>query len=113
MAVTVYNTRPEEQAINSGWLIATVGAESITVLAAVVAPQWPAVSEAILFAAYLFWAVGILLNLIFIAIILHRFFITRSRRRTCSPVTGSIWAQRRSRPWPVPICPQTFRWRLF
>ncbi len=74
MTVTVHNTRPEEQVINGGWLIATVGAESVTVLAAVVAPQWPAVSEAILFAAYMFWAVGILLYLIFIAIILHRFF---------------------------------------
>ena len=75
VSVTVYNTRPEEQVINGGWLIATVGAESVAVLAAVVAPQWPAaLTEEILFAAYLFWAVGILLYLIFITIILHRFF---------------------------------------
>ncbi len=74
VSVTVNNTRPEEQAINGGWLIATVGAESVTVLAAVAAPQWPALADGILFAAYLFWSIGILLYLMFITIILHRFF---------------------------------------
>lgn len=73
LIVAVYNVRPEEQVINGGWLVATVGAESLTVLATALVPDAPDRFE-LMFVAYALWGIGVLLYIIFIAMILHRFF---------------------------------------
>lgn len=73
LMVSVHNVRPEEQVINGGWLVATVGAESLTVLATSLAPD-ASDRFGMMFAAYALWAIGVLFYIIFIAMILHRFF---------------------------------------
>ena len=85
MVLLFHNREPIEKAINGGWLIATVSCESLAVLGAAVAAALPRAQIGVTFVAYAFWSLGVLLYLIFIAMIMYRFFFFGVTARDLSP----------------------------
>ncbi|MCL6453529.1 MAG: tellurite resistance/C4-dicarboxylate transporter family protein [Alicyclobacillus sp.] len=80
-----YNRLPVEQAVNGSWLIATVATQSLSVVATIVGGMFRTQAVFLLFASYVFWSFGILLYLIFIVLIVYRFFFHPVRREDLSP----------------------------
>jgi tellurite resistance protein TehA-like permease len=80
-----HNERAVHESVNGAWLIATVGTESLSIVAAILAVHLHFMSEALLFVAYAFWSFGILLYLIFIVIIMYRFFFKAVHPADLSP----------------------------
>lgn len=79
------NERPIEQALNGSWLIAIVATESLAitwVLLTTILPGWRA---ALMLLSYAFWTFGVLLYLIFVALIMYRFFFLRVRHGDLKP----------------------------
>ncbi|HEX6796860.1 MAG TPA: tellurite resistance/C4-dicarboxylate transporter family protein [Ktedonobacterales bacterium] len=68
------NTQPIERAVNGSWLIAIVATESLAITWVLLAPIEPAQRPALQLLAFTFWTFGMLLYLIFIALIMYRFF---------------------------------------
>jgi tellurite resistance protein TehA-like permease len=83
--VLITNERPIEQALNGSWLIAIVATESIAIVLALVTNAQPSHRTTIQLLAYVFWAFGVLLYLIFIALIMYRFFFLRVRPDDLKP----------------------------
>jgi tellurite resistance protein TehA-like permease len=72
-AVMVRESKPDLGAgIHGGWLIAVVATQSLAVLAAFLAPRYPALIQALLFAAICLYLLGGLLYLVLITLILYR-----------------------------------------
>lgn len=70
----VCNREPIERVIDGSWLLTTVSCASLAVLASTLADAGPQDRLWLLFGAYAFWALGVLLYLIVITLILYRFF---------------------------------------
>lgn len=70
----ITNNRPIQQALNGSWLIAIVATESLATTWALVTNLQPGQRQALQLLAYSFWTFGVLLYLIFIALIMYRFF---------------------------------------
>ena len=68
------NKKPIEQALNGSWLIAIVATESLAITWVLLTSIQPAQRAALLLLSYAFWTFGVLLYLIFIALIMYRFF---------------------------------------
>ncbi len=79
-----YNEQPIQNVINGGWLVATVSCESLAALGSALADFLPANSW-LLFVSYAFWALGVVIYLIFIAMIMYRFFFFRISTKDLSP----------------------------
>lgn len=79
------NDLPVEKTVNGSWLIATVATQSLSIVAAVIAIHLHLFRSPLLFFSYIFWSFGILLYLIFIVIIVYRFFFRSVRREDLTP----------------------------
>lgn len=87
-ALLFNNALPVQESVNGSWLIATVATQSIALVAALVASDLPVLSGPLLFVSYVFWSFGILLYLIFIVLIVYRFFFRTVRRED---LTAPYW----------------------
>jgi tellurite resistance protein TehA-like permease len=76
--------RPIEEAVTGSWLLAVVGAQSISVLSTLLAWNWLDGSELMLFFALCMWAWGVVTYFILIVIIVYRltFFAVRPEELT-------------------------------
>lgn len=73
-AVTVRANKPSlEEGINGAWLIATVATQSISVLGTLIASQYDAWREIILFFSFVMYLIGCMLYLSIITLIFYRF----------------------------------------
>ena len=63
---------PLEESINGGWLLATVGTQSVSVLGSIIAPYYPKYSYLIFFLSYTWWLIGCFLYIIIMTLIMHR-----------------------------------------
>ncbi|HEU0026185.1 MAG TPA: tellurite resistance/C4-dicarboxylate transporter family protein [Ktedonobacterales bacterium] len=71
------NEKPVERAINGAWLIAIVATESLAITWVLLTSFLPAQRATLQLVSYSFWTFGVLLYLIFIALIMYRFFFFR------------------------------------
>ncbi len=85
MVMLFKNEQPIEKVINGGWLVTTVSCESLTVIGSVLADYLPQYATWLLFLAYSFWALGVVIYLIFIAMIMYRFFFYHVSTKDLSP----------------------------
>jgi tellurite resistance protein TehA-like permease len=79
------NEQPIERALNGSWLIAIVATESLAITWVLLIPILPGQGAPLQLLAYAFWAFGVLLYVIFIALIMYRFFFTRLRHGDLTP----------------------------
>ena len=79
------NTQPIERSVNGSWLIAIVATESLAITWVLLAPLEPAYRPALQLLAFSFWTFGMLLYLIFIALIVYRFFFHTVQPSDLSP----------------------------
>jgi tellurite resistance protein TehA-like permease len=79
------NEQPIERTLNGSWLIAIVATESLAITWALLSPILPAQGAPLQLLAYAFWAFGVLLYVIFIALIMYRFFFTRLQHGDLTP----------------------------
>ena len=84
-SLTFTNEKPIEQALNGAWLIAIVATESLAITWVLLIPVFPLLREAFQLIAYAYWTFGVLLYLIFITLIIYRFFFLRVRPQDLSP----------------------------
>ncbi|HHT9152651.1 MAG TPA: tellurite resistance/C4-dicarboxylate transporter family protein [Candidatus Hypogeohydataceae bacterium YC40] len=63
---------PIEESINGGWLLATVGTQSVAVLGSIIAPDYPKYGYFIFFLAYIWWLVGCFLYIVIMTLIMYR-----------------------------------------
>jgi tellurite resistance protein TehA-like permease len=68
------NERPIERSLNGSWLIAIVATESLAITWVLLIAIWPDQRPMLQLLAYTFWTFGVLLYLIFITLIMYRFF---------------------------------------
>lgn len=88
-AVTVREDKPTlEAGINGAWLIATVATQSISVLGTLIASQYGAGSETLLFFTLSMYLLGCLLYLSIITLIFYRFTFVRL---TTADLTAPYW----------------------
>ncbi len=71
------NEKPVERALNGAWLIAIVATESLAITWVLLTSFMPAQRATLQLLSYAFWTFGVLLYLIFIALIMYRFFFFR------------------------------------
>lgn len=73
-ALTVKDEKPALDAgINGGWLVAVVATESVSTLASLLAPAFPARAEVLLFTSVVFWLAGGMLYIWLISLIFYRY----------------------------------------
>lgn len=63
---------PIEESINGGWLLATVGTQSVAVLGSNIAPHYPKYGYLIYFLSYTWWLVGCFLYIVIMTLIMYR-----------------------------------------
>ncbi len=71
------NEKPIERSLNGAWLIAIVATESLAITWVLLTSFLPAQRATLQLLSYAFWTFGVLLYLIFIALIMYRFFFFR------------------------------------
>ena len=71
------NEKPVERSVNGAWLIAIVATESLAITWVLLTGFLPAERATLQLLSYAFWTFGVLLYLIFIALIMYRFFFFR------------------------------------
>lgn len=77
-AFTVKEVKPTlDQGISGGWLVAVVATESVSTLASLIAPAFPAHAEALLFISLSFWLSGGMLYIWLISLIFYRYTFFR------------------------------------
>lgn len=79
------NEKPIERALNGSWLIAIVATESLAITWVLLTKIEPAQRAALQLLAYTFWTFGVLLYLIFVALIMYRFFFLRVQPGDLTP----------------------------
>jgi tellurite resistance protein TehA-like permease len=79
------NAQPIERALNGSWLIAIVATESLAITWVLLIPTLAAEGAPLQLLAYSFWTLGVLLYIIFIALIMYRFFFTRLQHGDLTP----------------------------
>lgn len=80
------NTAAAADVIFGGWLVAIVGAESLSLLGAELAPSFDAFAALAFFAVYFFWAVGVALYGVFITLFSYRLFFQHVEADDLSPI---------------------------
>jgi tellurite resistance protein TehA-like permease len=73
-ALVVREPTPDLAAVNGGWLVAVVGAQSVAAFAAAAVAAFAPEAAALVLTAFTFWAVGVLLYVVFITLIMARLF---------------------------------------
>ena len=63
---------PLEESINGGWLLATVGTQSVAVLGSIIAPYYIKHGYFIFFLSYVWWLIGCFLYIIIMTLVMHR-----------------------------------------
>ncbi|MDR4506680.1 MAG: tellurite resistance/C4-dicarboxylate transporter family protein [Candidatus Brocadiaceae bacterium] len=61
-----------EESIHGGWLIATVGTQSVAVLGALLAPQFSENGSFVMFCSFVWWLIGAFLYIVLITLIFYR-----------------------------------------
>jgi tellurite resistance protein TehA-like permease len=84
VALLFYNEQPIQNVINGSWLVMTVSCESLTVLGSALADYYTN-NYWLMFMACAFWALGIVIYLIFIAMIMYRFFFFKISTKDLTP----------------------------
>lgn len=79
------NEKPIERALNGAWLIAIVATESLAITWVLLTSILPAQRATLLLLSYTFWTFGVLLYLIFITLIIYRFFFRRVEHGDLTP----------------------------
>lgn len=79
------NEKPIERALNGSWLIAIVATESLAITWVLLTSIEPTQRATLLLLAYTFWTFGVLLYLIFVTLIMYRFFFLRVQRGDLTP----------------------------
>lgn len=79
------NEKPIERALNGSWLIAIVATESLAITWVLLTTILPTQRATLLLFAYAFWTFGVLLYLIFITLIIYRFFFRRVEHGDLTP----------------------------
>ena len=73
-AMTVRAEKPPlEQGLNGSWMLAVVAVQSLSTLGVLVAPQWEAWHDLIIFAALCLFLLGCMLYLLIITLVFYRF----------------------------------------
>jgi len=86
--LTFFNTDRGVDIVQSGWLLAIVGTESLVILGAAVAPMLGRLSPTAFVLLHMLWAIGLVLYGIFISLFSQRVFFTAL---TPDKVTPSWW----------------------
>jgi tellurite resistance protein TehA-like permease len=81
----ITNTQPIGQALNGSWLIAIVATESLAITWVLLTNIQPGQRAMLQLLAYVFWTFGVLLYLIFIALIMYRFFFLKIQPSDLKP----------------------------
>ncbi|MGH2501942.1 MAG: tellurite resistance/C4-dicarboxylate transporter family protein, partial [Ktedonobacterales bacterium] len=81
----ITNTQPIGQALNGSWLIAIVATESLATTWVLLTNIQPGQRAMLQLLAYVFWTFGVLLYLIFIALIMYRFFFLKIQPSDLKP----------------------------
>ncbi|HEY8326277.1 MAG TPA: tellurite resistance/C4-dicarboxylate transporter family protein [Ktedonobacterales bacterium] len=81
----ITNTQPIGQALNGSWLIAIVATESLAITWVLLTNIQPGQRATLQLLAYVFWTFGVLLYLIFIALIMYRFFFLKIQPSDLKP----------------------------
>ncbi len=77
-AFTVKEVKPSlAEGINGGWLVAVVATESVSTLASLIAPAFPAYAPKLLFISLSFWLAGGMLYIWLISLIFYRYTFFR------------------------------------
>lgn len=79
------NEKPIERALNGSWLIAIVATESLAITWVLLTSIQPNQRAALQLLAYTYWTFGVLLYLIFVALIMYRFFFLRVQPGDLTP----------------------------
>ena len=79
------NEKPIDRALNGSWLIAIVATESLAITWVLLTNIQPSQRATLQLLAYTFWTFGVLLYLIFIALIMYRFFFLRVQHSDLTP----------------------------
>lgn len=61
-----------EMVMHGGWLIATVGTQSVAVLGALLAPQYGEYGSFVMFSSFVWWMIGSFLYIVLITLIIYR-----------------------------------------
>lgn len=61
-----------EKVVHGGWLIATVGTQSVAVLGAILAPQFEGYGTFVMFTSFVWWMIGAFLYMILITLLFYR-----------------------------------------
>jgi tellurite resistance protein TehA-like permease len=61
-----------EVVLHGGWLIATVGTQSVAVLGALLAPQFGGSSSFVMFSSFVWWMIGSFIYMVLITLIIYR-----------------------------------------
>lgn len=61
-----------EESINGGWLLATVGTQSVAVLGSIIAPHYVKYGYFIFFLSYVWWLIGAFLYIVIMTLIMYR-----------------------------------------
>lgn len=86
--LTFLNTAHGANVVHGGWLIAIVGAESLVILGAAIAPNLGAYQQSVLVLVHMLWGVGLALYGIFVTLFAYRIFFFDLEPDDVSPL---IW----------------------
>lgn len=74
-----------EMVIHGGWLIATVGTQSVAVLGGLLASQFGACGSFVLFTSFVWWMIGAFLYMVLITLIIYRLVFFKTPPDTLVP----------------------------
>ena len=66
------NTEGIEKVVHGGWLISTVGTQSVAVLGGMLAPEFGGYGSLVMFSSFVWWMIGAFLYLILITLLFYR-----------------------------------------
>ena len=84
-SLLVHNDEPPTHLVNGTWLVLTVGAQSVAVVAALLSSRVPAWNPWLWLSATCFWGVGVVFYFAVILAVMGRLFFTPTRARDVTP----------------------------
>ena len=81
---------PLEESINGGWLLATVGTQSVAVLGSIIAPYYIKHGYFIFFLSYVWWLIGCFLYIIIMTLVMHRLIFFKLNPKELAPASVVI-----------------------
>ncbi|QQE80117.1 tellurite resistance/C4-dicarboxylate transporter family protein [Alicyclobacillus sp. SO9] len=80
-----YNEQPITKALNGTWLLATVSAQSLSIVSLIGIHTLPTHRSLLILLSVSFWAFGVVIYLIFIALIIYRYFFHVTKPSDMTP----------------------------